>query len=128
MELKNFISVSSFCPPNFFSTYTFSAISNNFWGGCQFYDEWVLGKGVVSPPQWGPGAKTWKIFHYFAFWIAQSIAHVALQQRTLMKAYTRNQYFWEIGGEFEIPNWYVGFRIAVDTALTFYYWRNHWLH
>ena len=23
--------------------------------------------GTVSPPQWGPGAKPWKFFGYFAF-------------------------------------------------------------
>ena len=37
------------------------------------------------------------LFDYFAFWVAQNIALVALQQRTVTKAYTRNQLFWELG-------------------------------
>ena len=54
--------------------------------------------GTVSPPQWGPGAKPWKFFGYFAFWIAQNIALLALRQGTLTKVYTRNQHFWAFGG------------------------------
>ena len=35
---------------------------------------------------------------YFAFLIAQNITPKALQQQTVIKAYTRNQNFWEFGG------------------------------
>ena len=49
---------------------------------------------------------------YFAFWIAQKIAIVALRQQTVTKAYTRNQW----GSEFGIPNWYTGLKIALDMA------------
>ena len=40
-------------------------------GGCQFFDEChkkhhcaagESGGGAASPPQWGPGAKPWRIF------------------------------------------------------------------
>ena len=57
-------------------------------------------------------------FGYFAFWVAQSIALVALIQRTVTKAYNRNQHFWEFGDfAFGISHRYAGFKIALDTAL-----------
>ena len=53
---------------------------------------------AVSPPQWGPGTKPQKIFGYLHSEQAQNIALMALWQWTVMKAYTRNQHFWEFGG------------------------------
>ena len=56
---------------------------------------------------------------YFAFWIAQNIALLAMWQRTLMKVYTRNQHFWVFGG-FSLGSQtcsYTGFKIALDMTL-----------
>ena len=84
-----------------------SAISSNFLGVSVFQRaywgekplcSWEVWGGAVSPPQWGPGAKPWNVFGYFAFWIAQNITLLALQQGTLTKAYTRNQHFSVFGG------------------------------
>ena len=46
----------------------------------------------------GSKCKTLEIFGYFAFWIAQNIALLALRQGMLTEAYTRNQHFWVFGG------------------------------
>lgn len=37
----------------------------------KLFCSWVVLGEAVSLPQWGPGAKPWKIFGFFAFWIAQ---------------------------------------------------------
>ena len=53
---------------------------------------------AVSPPQWGPGTKPQKILAILYSEQAQNIALVTRWQRMVMKAYTRNQHFWEFGG------------------------------
>ena len=56
-----------------------------------------LGQHCKTSPV-GSRGETPEIFGYFAFWIAQNIALLALKQGTLAKAYTRNQHFWVFGG------------------------------
>ena len=81
--------------------------SANFFGGAGFSTSIARRKTVVQPVSlarcckpslveyWG---ETLGIFGYFAFWIAQNIALLALSQGTLTKAYTRNQHFWAFEG------------------------------
>ena len=117
-----------FCK-NLFSciNYLLSALTRNFWGGAGFSTSVARRKtivqlgslgGAVSPPQWGPGTTPQKIFGYFAFWIsskhhlcgsAKTNSDQSLPQKsTLLRVW---------GSEFEIPNQYNGFKIALDTAL-----------
>ena len=76
-------------------------------GGASFSTNVARRKTVVQPECLGRRCKpfsvgsrgeTLEILGYFAFWIAQNIALLALQQGTLTKAYTRNQHFWAFGG------------------------------
>ena len=73
-----------------------SAVSSNFFGGggCASGESW----GRCKPSAVESRGEAPENFGYFAFWIAQIIALVALRQRTVTKAYTRNQHFWEFGG------------------------------
>ena len=81
-----------------------------FFGGCRFLDEpseeknhCATGESGTEGGGWKPSlvgsrGETPESCDYFVFWIAQNIALVALRQRTVVKAYTRNQHFWEFGG------------------------------
>ena len=101
-----------------------------FLGGGWFFDELSKEKNCCAAEVWwGRGQKrgqsnsssVWsrdealENFGYFAFWIVQNIALTTLRQRTVTKAYTRNQHVW--GSEFGIPNQYTSFKIALDMAL-----------
>ena len=79
-----------------------SAVSSIFWGGAGFSMSVAKRKTVVqlgslgstvSPPQWGPGTKPQKILAILHSEQAQNIALVAQRQRTVTKAYTRDQHF-----------------------------------
>ena len=104
-----------------------------FLGGGWFFDELSKEKNCCAAEVWwGRGQKrgqsnsssVWsrdealENFGYFAFWIVQNIALTTLRQRTVTKAYTRNQHVW--GSEFGIPNQYTSFKIALDMALQGY--------
>ena len=88
-------------------TITYWCRIQQFLGGAGFSMNAVKRKTIVQlgslgrhckPSPVGSRGKTLEIFGYFAFWIAQNIALLALRQGTLTKAYTRNQHFWAFGG------------------------------
>ena len=78
-----------------------------FFGGAGFSTSVARRKTVVQPGSLGRCCKsspvgsrgeTLEIFGYFAFWIAQNITLLALQQGMSAKACTRNQHFWAFEG------------------------------
>ena len=82
-----------------------SAVSSNF-EGCWFWDKRSEKKNTCAARESGSHCKTSPVgsmgkslrkHGYFAVWIAQNIALLALQQQTVTKAYTRNQHFWQFG-------------------------------
>ena len=95
-----------------------SAASSNFLE-CWFLDERSEEKISCTareperrckPSPLGSRSKAPENFGYFAFWIAQNIAFLALSPRMMTKACTRNQQFWEfqglsLGSQTSIPVW-----------------------
>ena len=101
-------------------------IQQFFWGGASFSTSVLRRKTIMQlgslgqcckPSPVGSTGKTLEICGYFAFWIAQNIALLALRQvdeslhlkLTLLSVW---------GFEFGIPNRYTIFKIAPDTALS----------
>ena len=72
-----------------------------------------------KPSPVGSRGKTLEIFGYFAFWIAQNIALLALQQGTLTKTYTRNQHFSAIGG--------LSLESQTSIPASKWLWIQHWI-
>ena len=73
---------------------------------------------AVSPPQRGPGTKPQKIFGYFAFWTSskhRSRGSVTMNSDESLHQKSTLLRVWR--SEFGIPNWYTGFKIALDMAL-----------
>ena len=106
--------VDQFYSNNFLLSY-FSAISWNFLGVLGFWPASPRKKSLCSWGIWGHCKSCLveskvKNFGYFAFWIAQNISLVGLRDRTVTKAYIRNQRFWE----FSDLNWDPKFRCNFD--------------
>ena len=93
-----FFFVLSFLLKSTWLVFSSSAVSSNFWGYRCATGESGRRGGRWKPSPVGSRGKTPENFSYFVFWIAQNIALVKLRQRTMAKAHTRNQHFWEFGG------------------------------
>ena len=113
------------CVPMLDSAILYPSIFRGFW----FFDEcsqekncYAAGESAstVSLPQWGPWAK--KNFCW-QFCILNSSKHHSCQwfwSWTMVCLFLAELVFAPLrvwGSKFGIPNWYTGFRIALDTAL-----------